>query len=303
MIPAGKHDWYSPSKLMSERAASVFNKLADTRQLPNLPEVAVKLQEKINNADTSVQDLADTAKADPLFSVKLLKIADASRSPGTQPIKTLHEAIRFLGRKRLAELATPAAIGNFEFKTTKYSRDDFWIESLTTAVVAETLAKKYLPKEDADSAYLAAFFANIGKVAGAILLPEDTDRVFESTILLTNPLTWPKAEQVLATPDHLILGEIAAAVWGLPPDILNVIYRHHDVIALQERHKKQKYNVIEVVTFANQLTHLIRLESQRVQQDVLQSCRIAFRISDQEFENLLAHLISTSKISSGFSIL
>lgn len=287
MLVAGKHDWYTPDMFMSRDAASIFNELTQMRELPLLPEAAMQIQMLLAEPNSSLDDLVKAVRSDPLFSMNILTAANAARMPGSQPIKSLKEAIAYVGRSRLAELSYPAAMVSFEFRTTKYEKARYWSEAFTTGMVAESLARLYLPKESAEMAYFAGIFANVGKVVGSILVPEQIDSVYETTTLLMEPKNWTEAEKGKEVYDHHVLGEIAAAIWGLPHEVMDAIQHHHTPLPSGPVAGSPAHEVQHVATFAKQLSHMVRLESHRVDQAVLESCMRTFQFSDADVTQLI----------------
>ncbi len=81
-----------------------------------------------------------------------------------------------------------------------------------------------------------------------------------------NPISWRAAELSYNFPDHRILGEISASVWGFPSYIVEAARRHHS-----EMTNMTKIQLFELVAAANQIVHWILLSPTRMEPGLLES--------------------------------
>src|SRR3954465_7763558 len=106
MCPKG-HSRGSPR--MSSSAARKTNAdyselLAKLEDIPTLPVVAVKVNELINDPNSSSADIADVLKKDQVLTGKLLKLATSSYYAIPGGVTNVQRALAFLGFNTLAQL-------------------------------------------------------------------------------------------------------------------------------------------------------------------------------------------------------
>jgi HD-like signal output (HDOD) protein len=284
LIPKGKYEWYSPSLFMGEKAKSVFNSLAAPESLPYLPAVAIQLQDALNNPDTPASLLAGLCKQDPALAVNIIGAANAMRHVHTKLVTSIEQAIGLLGRKRVATLALTAALSSFSFNCVSYPKRVYFEESLLGGVTAEYLAGSFVEQVQGDLAYVAGCFCNVGKILSAAIYPEETDRIYRLTEDLSTACDWSTAEKRLGATDHTILGEIACALWGLEPAVLQCVQYHH---ACATDEVASVHPLLPCVIFANQIIHLVNLSSHRVQPVVLDSCLRYFSLDRNDLEKMV----------------
>lgn len=287
VIIKGKFDWYSPEKFMSEEAKGIFNRLAHVGSIPYLPTVAIELQEAIENDNSDAAKLAELARKDASLAAEILNIANASRAFSAQPVKTLEQAISLMGQSRLSVLCVVASVSKLDFRCRSYSKQTYFTESILTGMIAESLGKRFVPELSFDYLYIGGSFANIGKLLGALSFPKETDAIFERTERISTSSSWPEAEETLNQLNHCTLGEVACSLWGMEPEILDLTLKHHNPLTPGSLRETP---VLSLVTFANQLCHLVSLNSHRVQQDVMRSCLEVFKVSDTDLAKLVNDL-------------
>ena len=281
VIPKGKFDWYSPDKILSPNAGKIFNKLGlMNMEIPMMPAAAMEAQSLLQDPSTSMNKISYSIRKMPHLAIEIIKIAD-NMKVGRSKIETLEHACVYVGRKNVAEIINLACIKSFEFNTTFFEKDKFWHESFLTGLIAEQLAVKFLRKDQRDLAYLAGSLANIGKILLAILLPEKTDSIYKHVSMPKEVNTWTNAERELGVVNHMILGEIACRMWGLPDFIVESVVSHHGL----EQEEQVKYgSITEIVALSNQIMHWVSLNPSRIEKDLMDSISLKLGIDGPKLE-------------------
>jgi HD-like signal output (HDOD) protein len=292
VLPKGKHPWYRPEKFMSQQAATVFNRFAGQTRLPLLSQVALEAQRLISDEKSAVQDIVDALKMDGVLSLWILEIADMSRPKSSAPIKSLSQAINILGRNRLQELITISSAARFRMKTKSYNRTEYLMSSMMTALVAQELASIHGNSELQDLAFVSGSLCNVGKMLGAICFPEEVDAVYKLTQNLDPSYNWRDAEEKVGAVSHVALGEIAGALWGVSPEVLQCITLHHTVIEEQNPArfyvgKTTEFTLHEIVTFANEISKHVLQNSHLSERAVLVSCLTRFGLREADFVRMI----------------
>ena len=133
--------------------------------IPSLPDVAIKLSRAIQN-DAGIADAAKIIQHDPVFSAKLIGLANCPLYLGANPVKSCLEAVNRIGLNATRNLIISLSVSGI-FKTNspliKKYLDEIWKESLSISIISFVLAnitKQVKPEE----ALLAGLICNIGTV-------------------------------------------------------------------------------------------------------------------------------------------
>lgn len=131
--------------------------------IPSLPDVAIKLRNAMQN-EAGIADVVKIIQHDPVFSAKLIGLANCPLYLGAIPVKSCHEAVTRIGLNATRNLVISLSINRI-FKTNspviKKYLDDIWKESLSISIICYVLAtitKQVNPEE----ALLAGLISNIG---------------------------------------------------------------------------------------------------------------------------------------------
>ncbi len=292
LIKKGKYDWYSPSASMRPEAQSVFNQLGSFKALPHIPAIALEIQQSLADPNTDGKTVAGMLRQEPVISAQVLNIAEnlrRSRNPATPQIISLEHAAIYIGFKALSELVVTSSLRTFQLPQSDFNADEFWHESFLVAAVAEYVARHYVKTVNADDVYLSGALCNIGKLVLAFCFPPLVGKIHHDVSGKSIPLlTWRQAEKSYAFPDHCILGEVAAAIWGFPPQISDSIRLHHAEIDMKEL----KITIPEIVAFANQMTHWALSRPHRLEYSIIEQFTAKTKISDEVLDGLAKDLVT-----------
>jgi HD-like signal output (HDOD) protein len=133
--------------------------------IPSLPDVAVKLRHAMQN-DASIADAVKIIQHDPVFSAKLIGLANCPLYRGANPVKSCFEAVNRIGLNATRNLVISLSISRI-FKINspviKKYLDEIWKESLSVSIISfvlATITKQANPEE----AQLAGLISNIGAI-------------------------------------------------------------------------------------------------------------------------------------------
>lgn len=301
MLPKGKFPWYSPSLFMTDEAQSVFNRIAKINNLPHIPAAVMNIQTLLQDDEVEVGELSKALKGDPFLAAEVLRVAENIRNlrnRNQKPMNSLEHAITYIGKKAMADLVLAASIRSFKLPTRVFDEDSFWRQSFTTAALSEILASRFIPQIDKDKAYIAGCLANIGKVIAAICFSDKVDQVQSIVKDVRTMTTWETAENKVGLVSHCLLGEIGAAIWGLPQFVLQAARFHHS--AFDSKTAAHKNSVAVVTGFANAITHWINLEPSRIDEQQLNQFKVIFNLSDRDLEDFVNNECAPVKASIKF---
>lgn len=293
MLSKGRYDWFSPSIFLSPTAASVLQKLTKGTELPTIPTAVMELQKQLRDETNPPASIATALKSNPILAGQVLKIANNLKIGSGQKINSIEHAIVFVGRKTVADLTQVAAMKSFSLKTKKFQAEKFWTEAMITGVITEQLVRLLNLRILPDEAYLAGTMCNIGKIVGAITSPDITDKVYDHVTQSKTLPSWSQAEKEMGAIDHCVLGEIGAVVWGMPQYVKAAAMKHHS--PLEGAVTRTSLGIPDLVVLANQLTHWVLLNPNRIDKSLLDKTAKQMRLSDGDLQKFVNDMIKLSK--------
>jgi len=156
-----------PDKLANNKLMSYFIHHYNNEELdiPTLPDVAIKVRNAIQN-DAGVADVVKIIQLDPVFSAKLIGLANCPLYRGANPVKTCLEAVNRVGLNAARSLIISLSINRI-FKSNspiiKKYLNQIWGKSIAISITSSVLASvsKQAVQEEA---LLAGLISNIGAV-------------------------------------------------------------------------------------------------------------------------------------------
>jgi putative nucleotidyltransferase with HDIG domain len=238
--------------LATKTNADYSELLAKLQDIPTLPMVAMRVNELINDPNSSSADIAEVLKKDQVLTAKILRLVNSSYYAIPGGVADVQRALAFLGFNTLAQLVLSLSVFSVftGAASEHFSTLDFWKHALGTAVCSELLAKR-LKFSKPEEAFTCGLLHDIGKL---VLHEIDADRL--GAIVAETSKTqrsFVEVEREWDLPGHSYLGEVIATKWGLPQVIrLSIRYHHFDVSKMDSILASMK-PMIQVVRLANVL--------------------------------------------------
>ena len=202
-------------------------KLARATTLPILPHAVTQILGLPDDTDVTPRDFERIIVKDSALTVKILRTANSAYFNRSGEIASLQRAIDQLGMNTVRSICVASA---FQSRVSSkslcrtFNTSDYWKHSLSVACLAKVLASvtKY-PR--AEEAFIAGLFHDIGKMAIAMLLPEEGTRIYQNAVM--RKISHYDAEQGLLEGTHQEIGLRAAELWTLPRVFWGPIANHH----------------------------------------------------------------------------
>ena len=250
---AGPTDTRDPHELWLE--------FKSAQDLPTLPEVAIRLQQIIDDPHSSAQHVAGVIEEDPALATKVLRIVNStfySTVHGAK-ITRLSPAIARLGFVAVANIVLSTSVFQAFSKVQRpvFNRRSFWRHSICTGTVASILydftADIIEQPLNRDEVHLAGIVHDTGK----ILFERYANKEFHHAIMSARSADIPviKEECRFLGVGHDEVGAWLGDRWTLPPQIISVIRWHHDPLACPEL---QYQPLVKLIHLADYLCHIHR---------------------------------------------
>lgn len=194
--------------------------------LQRLPALSAAIQQVILSFEDPALDihvLAERISQDQFLSAKVLRVANSSFYGLRRQVSSISDAVVVLGFGNVRGIALAAGFsGLFPVNDSAFSWPDYWRRCMAAGIYARCLARQL--KLDAESAFTAGLFHDIGLAALAYVMPERVEQAQDLAGEAGDLLT---AEQALLGFDHAELGGEIARYWNFPYEIEQAIRQHH----------------------------------------------------------------------------
>jgi len=199
--------------------------VGDLGDLPSAPTVYMKLVEKLDQPDTSIEEIAEIVENDVAISAKLLRLVNSALFRTSQEIATVQMAASYLGLNIIKNLVLSAEVySRFEKAPAVpgFSIEHLQVHSRLTADIARSMN---LSREVRDAAIVASLLHDVGKLVLAWKVPVRLNWLISTAADQERPLY--QIEEELWGITHAEIGAYLLSLWGLPTSITEAIAYHH----------------------------------------------------------------------------
>lgn len=216
-----------------------------TVELPAFPDAALRIKNVLEDPDVSTSQVAKVIGSDPVFSGRLLSIANSAALAGAgKAVSDIPAAIARIGFKMAHNVAVSIAVRqmmNAQVSAKLQSTfTDLWRHSVNVAAYSYVIARK-LAKINADKALLAGLMHDIGK----IYILSRADQSFPE--LVENP----EALKAVLDDWHTGVGSAILENWEFDEELMAVADEHE----LYDREVLGRADLTDVVLVANLFAH------------------------------------------------
>jgi len=224
----------------------------DINSLPPFPENLIALQKLIDTPDIKLSAIAEQAAIDPYLTADLLKLVNSGAFMLNYRIKSIHEAIKFLGLRELKHLIITLGTRNI-LKKHDHNSEETWRHSYKTAFYALQMAKalKIMPTKT-ESIFACALLHDIGKIPFSTLFPELIEKL--KLFATKKYISEDVFEEVIGGINHSEIGFRMAERWLFPEIFSSTIKFHHNPSAAPKNHQ----DITCIIYLANSLENMQR---------------------------------------------
>jgi HD-like signal output (HDOD) protein len=218
-------------------------------ELPSAPSVYLKVVEKLDEPDVSIDEVAEIVSGDIAISARLLQLANSALFRTSREIATVRMAASYLGLSTLRNLVLASEV--FRAFADAPPISGFSVEGLQThaRLTAGIVASMDLPKDVQNGAAVAALLHDIGKLVLACKMPDRFARLLARASERNQPLY--QVEEELWGITHAEIGAYLLGLWGLPLSITEAVAYHHS----PGRVPHYRFDAVAAVYVANLLAH------------------------------------------------
>lgn len=201
----------------------------DAWPLPLPPPLA--MTRAVTGGEVSIQDVVAAVERSPSLIARLLRVANSIHYGTRHPIRTVREAVLFVGTEFVVSLLM--ALESFtepQHRATPEGRElieRLWQTSIRRATIARAIAKRSEIPDGHHIAFVASLFQEIGFVVRAQTDPPALRHLLHAVDAEHVPILQADASAFRITHDQL--GATLLRFWNFPEEIVGAIEGHHDM--------------------------------------------------------------------------
>ncbi len=214
-------------------------------ELPPSPLVATKLHELLHEPDTSIRELVTTLSLDPVFSMRVLKMANSVYYDQQRQVTTVERAIIVVGQNTLRNMALELCLRNAK-RTYGLLERRLWENSIASAVGCRLIAAS-VGAYDPEEAYLAGLLHHVGKT---VMINRDKALYQEvQRIVDAGEGELVDVERGLFAYSHGMVGAALLDYWNFPEHLILATHYHHEFEGLADD-DPELYSLCSIINLA-----------------------------------------------------
>ncbi len=161
---------------------NTFEKIKQSKNLPQIPQVMLRLIKACNAEKTSIEELTGIISTDPSLVSRLLQIIGSPYVNLPKEVNSIKTAVVYLGIDTIRNIAISTSAMHF-FKLAKVVKDfdiiRFWYHSYKCAVIARKVSEEN-GYSNPDEFFLAGLLHDIGRLILMQNFPEEYKSILET---------------------------------------------------------------------------------------------------------------------------
>ena len=226
--------------------------VADFKGTASLPVIYFKLNEAINDPNTSIHKISNVISEDASLAARLLKLVNSPFYGFPQKIGTISEAVFLVGSQQVRDVALATTM----MKTFTgipgdlMDMEKFWMHSLACGVGAKVLAET-IGEPEFERVVVAGVLHDIGRLVMYSKATEESKVILQRALQEHRPMVEVEYEEIGCS--HAEIGRALLDAWKLPQYYQEVAAFHHT----PERAQQYPLETI-VVHVADTIVHSLR---------------------------------------------
>lgn len=158
-----------------------FDELKATGQLPSPTGVAMQILKMAQNDNVGVAEVSRLVQGDPALAGRILKLVNSALYAGSRQITAIPDAVARLGLKTVWQVALGFSVisGYRHGRCKKFNYDNFWANSLASAVAAQRMAR-HAKLAQPEESFTCGLLCQTGRLALACIFPEAYSNVIDA---------------------------------------------------------------------------------------------------------------------------
>ena len=211
-------------------STTVAQLIAKVRTVYSLPQTFHRLQEVVQNPDSSMSDIGEVLMADQALSARILQLANSSFYGFPSRIETISHAVTMIGAEQMVALVQGTCVASIFSRVPRelVNMELFWRHSIACGVTARLVAARRR-EPNTERFFLLGLLHDIGRLVIFQHLPEQAAATLELAGQEQRLLF--QCENTILGFDHATVGYDLLRTWKLPARLCEPIKMHHSYSA------------------------------------------------------------------------
>ncbi len=207
-------------------STTVSQLIAKVRTVYSLPQTFHRLQEVVQNPDSSMSDIGEVLMSDQALSARILQLANSSFYGFPSRIETISHAVTMIGAEQMVALVQGTCVASIFNRVPRdlVNMELFWKHSIACGVTARIIAARRR-EPNTERFFLLGLLHDIGRLVIFQHLPEQAAAALDQAGRDRRLLF--QAESAILGFDHATVGYDLLRTWKLPSRLCEPIKMHH----------------------------------------------------------------------------
>jgi HD-like signal output (HDOD) protein len=207
--------------------------VADFRGTASLPLIYFKLNDAINDPNTSIHKISNVISEDASLSARLLKLVNSPFYGFPQAVGTISEAVFLVGSQQVREVALATTMmSTFNgIPGDLMNMEKFWLHSLACGVGAKVIAET-IGEPEFERFFVAGVLHDIGRLVLFSKAPEESKSILRRAQQEKRPMVDVEYDEIGCS--HAEIGRALLDAWKLPQYYQEVAGFHHSPESAQQ---------------------------------------------------------------------
>jgi len=169
--------------IIGDDKKNILRKIKQSKNLPQLPQVMLKLIKACNSDRAEIDDLIEIISIDPGLTSKLIQIIGSAYINLPKEVNNIKTAVVYLGMDTIRNIAISTSAMHF-FKFTKsvseFNINQFWYHSYKCGVLARMIAEEN-DTSNPDEFFLAGLLHDIGRLVLLENYPDEYKKILKTS--------------------------------------------------------------------------------------------------------------------------
>ncbi len=226
--------------------------VADFKGTASLPIIYFKLNEAINDPNTSIHKISNVISEDASLSARLLKLVNSPFYGFPQKIGTISEAVFLVGSQQVRDVALATTMmSTFSgIPSDLMNMEKFWMHSLACGVGAKIIAET-TGEPEFERFFVAGVLHDIGRLVMFSKAPDESKIILQRALNEKRPMVEVEYDEIGCS--HAEIGRALLDAWKLPQYYQDVAMFHHS----PERAQQYPLETV-IVHVADTIAHTLR---------------------------------------------
>lgn len=233
---------------------SVLKDIGRGFSVPAQPSLLLELQDKVKQGEPNLDEIAELIAKDISVSAKVLKTINSPLYGLARKIADIPKSVKYIGLNGIVSLVTSDLIQkSFRQQDCSISLESFWDNASNIANTAVFIGQKLRRRIAKEKLFTLGLFHDCGIPVMAIKYSNYQDVLDHAEKNPSEVIT--AVEEQAFQVNHATIGYYVATSWRLPPDICQLILRHHERDFLTKLDGSEAQLAFAILKMAENIVH------------------------------------------------